>query len=100
MQQPLLTLVVGPKRYALADVIRIGRDPACQVVLNDPRVSRLHATVWVQEGAAFVRDENSSNGTYLNGQRLPPGTAALKVGDALEIGGSVLTVAGDAGSTV
>ena len=82
MEQSALYLVIGPKRYPLSTPVRIGRDPACQIVVDDARASRLHATVWREASAAFVRDENSSNGTLLNGQRLAPGAAApLHPGD-------------------
>jgi predicted component of type VI protein secretion system len=102
VMQPLaLVLVVEGRKFPLLGVIRIGRDPACQVVLEDPKVSRLHATVWLQNGAAFVRDENSSNGSFVNGRRLPPTTPApLQAGDSLRCGGTVFTVTGDSTATI
>jgi pSer/pThr/pTyr-binding forkhead associated (FHA) protein len=54
--------------------MRAGRDGAmCQILLTEPRVSGSHATVKFEGGQLLVRDENSNNGTFLNGQRLPPG---------------------------
>jgi pSer/pThr/pTyr-binding forkhead associated (FHA) protein len=52
----------------------IGRDSArCQVILAEPRVSALHATVRFDSGQIFVRDEGSNNGTIVNGTRIASG---------------------------
>ena len=52
--------------------MRAGRDGAvCQILLTEPRVSGTHATLKFEGGQLLVRDENSNNGTYINGQRLP-----------------------------
>lgn len=53
--------------------MRVGRDAAtCQIVVNEPRVSGSHAVVKFESGQLFVRDENSNNGTSINGNRIPP----------------------------
>lgn len=53
--------------------MRVGRDAAtCQIVVNEPRVSGSHAVVKFENGQLFVRDENSNNGTSINGNRIPP----------------------------
>lgn len=54
--------------------MKAGRDGAlCQILLNEPRVSGTHASMKIDGGQLFVRDDNSNNGTTVNGQRLPPG---------------------------
>ncbi len=54
--------------------MRAGRDGAvCQILLTEPRVSGGHATLKIESGQLFARDDNSNNGTHINGQRLPPG---------------------------
>ncbi len=54
--------------------MRAGRDTEkCAIVLNEPRVSSVHATVRLDNGQLLVRDENSNNGTLVNGARLSPG---------------------------
>jgi pSer/pThr/pTyr-binding forkhead associated (FHA) protein len=54
---------------------RAGRDGSmCSIHLNDPRCSGVHATLKVEGGALLVRDDKSHNGTYVNGNRIPPGT--------------------------
>jgi hypothetical protein len=50
-----------------------GRDAArCQIVLSEPRVSGLHARLKMENGQLFVMDEQSNNGTFVDGQRLGP----------------------------
>lgn len=78
-------------RIALrAGTIVVGRDPACDLVLVDPRVSRRHLEI-VSGGAAFrFRDLDSSNGTLVNGVAATQGELGL--GDVLLLGDSELTV--------
>lgn len=63
----------------------LGRDPAtCNFVLTDERVSRVHAMVFARDGEFFVKDLNSSNGTFVNDQRLDS-VATLKPGDIIAL---------------
>jgi hypothetical protein len=70
--------------------MKAGRDGAvCQILLAEPRVSGAHATLKMEGGQLLVRDENSNNGTFVNGQRVPamvwtsvPTGAALRFGPA------------------
>ena len=48
---------------------QIGRGLDCDIVLSDPLSSRVHAIVERRDGAWFVRDAESRNGTYVNGQK-------------------------------
>jgi ABC-type multidrug transport system ATPase subunit/pSer/pThr/pTyr-binding forkhead associated (FHA) protein len=67
------------------DRLEIGRDPANDVVLDAPIVSRFHATL-ERVGQRFrIRDLKSANGTFVNDQRLD-GEVWLKPGDAVRIG--------------
>jgi pSer/pThr/pTyr-binding forkhead associated (FHA) protein len=71
----LLSSVSGNATYWVrgAHEICVGRDPAvCTIVLDEPRVSGVHATLKVEERALWVRDEGSNNGTWLAGRRLEP----------------------------
>lgn len=44
-----------------------GRDPACDLVIEHPTVSRFHARIELaQDGVVWVQDDDSSNGTFLN----------------------------------
>ncbi len=52
------------------NVITIGRNPTCDVVLDHMSVSRVHAVIENRQGNFFIRDNNSMNGVYVNGQRI------------------------------
>jgi pSer/pThr/pTyr-binding forkhead associated (FHA) protein len=54
--------------------MRVGRDGAqCGILLTEPRVSGVHASAKLESGQLLVRDDNSNNGTLVNGNRLNPG---------------------------
>jgi hypothetical protein len=54
--------------------MRAGRDGSqCGILLTEARVSGVHATLRLEGGQLLVRDEQSNNGTQVNGTRLPPG---------------------------
>jgi S1-C subfamily serine protease len=66
--------------------IRIGRESTiCEIVLQDPKVSRLHAEVVSIDGKVLLIDRNSSNGTYVNDQKID--RQFLKDGDIIYFGG-------------
>jgi serine protease Do len=66
--------------------IRIGREQAvCEIVLENPKVSRLHAEVVSIDGKVLLIDRNSSNGTYVNDQRIEK--RFLRDGDIIYFGG-------------
>lgn len=54
-------------------VVRIGRARNCEIVLSDPSVSAKHAELRLDGGGVRVVDENSKNGTMVNGRRLAEG---------------------------
>jgi pSer/pThr/pTyr-binding forkhead associated (FHA) protein len=46
--------------------ITIGRDPAkANLIILEPIISKLHCTVFAKEGKIFIKDNDSTNGTYL-----------------------------------
>lgn len=66
--------------------IRIGREAGiCEIVLENPKVSRLHAEVVSLEGRVLLVDRNSSNGTYVNDRRIDQ--QVLQDGDIIYFGG-------------
>jgi len=66
--------------------IRIGRESMiCEIVLENPKVSRLHAEVVSIDGKVLLIDRNSSNGTYVNDQKIDK--RFLKDGDIIYFGG-------------
>ncbi|REK86090.1 FHA domain-containing protein, partial [Streptomyces inhibens] len=71
--------------------IRIGRSADADVPLDDPDVSRLHCAVTVEpDGAVFVADLRSTNGTAVDGTGLDERPAPLRPGALLRIGESAL----------
>ena len=74
------------------DSLTIGRDPANDLPLDSPVVSRRHARVERTPAGHALVDLSSTNGTYVNGSPLQPNTgAALRPGDVVQIGPFRLT---------
>jgi hypothetical protein len=63
---------------------RIGRSPDCDIFLDDVTVSRNHAVLVEREGAFYVEDQGSLNGTFVNRHRID--SARLENGDELQVG--------------
>ncbi|HMP02041.1 MAG TPA: FHA domain-containing protein [Gemmatales bacterium] len=63
----------------------IGRDPDCHLRPASPLVSKRHCALLVREGRAFVRDFNSTNGTFVN-QEPVKGEREIQDGDELKMG--------------
>ena len=66
----------------------IGRREDCDVVLDDPQASRLHAEIRVDAGRFVVVDRQSTNGTRVNGSMVHE--QELRPGDEIAIGGQRL----------
>ncbi len=84
--------------FDLAEELTVGRAAGCQVKVDDTYASQLHARVFRKDGELFVEDLGSTNGTYLNrrgtrNKEKVAGPLALKLGDRLMIGKTVLEVA-------
>src|SRR3954464_4960926 len=67
-------------------LIRVGRLAQFELMLEDPSVSRRHAEVRRGDVDWAVRDLESTNGTYINGNRLGPGDHPLQPRDILQFG--------------
>jgi pSer/pThr/pTyr-binding forkhead associated (FHA) protein len=93
-----MKLVVGAgphdeQEYPLdAEVVRLGRERARTIPIHDTQVSRRHAEITCGEGDAAVKanqwsvsDLDSSNGTFVNGERVT-GSRALRKGDKVRVG--------------
>lgn len=85
------TLIVkdatGAERVITLDraVFTIGRDPSCTIRLDSPYVSRQHARIELQDGAAVLVDLGSRNGSLVNGKRVN-GSVELQPGDVITAG--------------
>jgi len=87
-----LEMKVGPKsgaQFELDPAIKtlVGRGMQCQIQMQDPQSSRIHATVYFEEDRWWIRDTESSNGTFVNGQRA--NHAQLEVGNEFRIGSTI-----------
>jgi DNA-binding CsgD family transcriptional regulator len=90
-----LDLYDGAHRRTLTldrDVVRVGRDAACDLVLPaDDTVSRVHAELTNGDSGWQIIDCGSRNGTFVNGRRLA-GPARLSDADRVLIGNYVLVL--------
>lgn len=78
-------LVGAGRRVELdASTVVLGRAKECNVVLDDPSVSRHHAEVRLEPEGHWLIDLGSTNGTEVNGQRVD--RAKLDTGDVITIG--------------
>ena len=66
----------------------LGRDPTCAVVIPDVRMSRRHCIIRVHEGAFFIEDLKSTNGTFVNGRSIT--RTQLADNDKIVLGSSVI----------
>ena len=75
----------------LGEVLRIGRSADCQLILDDDYVSTQHARIYRSGTGYIVDDLGSTNGTYLNNERLS-GPTRFTPADTLRIGRTLITV--------
>ena len=79
-------IVDGVRLFPLeAAVVNIGRREDNQLVIDDPRVSRLHAQLRIVRGRFVIFDLDSTGGTFVNGLRIHQHT--LRVGDVISLAG-------------
>ncbi len=92
------TISVAP-----GDVVVVGRDPGCDLVVDSPLVSRRHLQLSDTTGPWRLQDLNSSNGTYIDGTAISEVTvdasAVLRLGHAAEGPVVAVTMSGSGGPT-
>ena len=90
-----LTFPTGNVEVPAGTTLLLGRDPSESLVAaafaDYVNVSRRHATVTMDDGGhASIRDENSTNGTFVNGDRVLPGISVrLADGDIVRLAADV-----------
>jgi adenylate cyclase len=84
----VLTSTDGLQKYELRDAppMLVGRAPTCDIPVFDPTISRRHAEVSATASGANVRDLGSSNGTFINGDRIADTLVAIATGDVVTFG--------------
>jgi hypothetical protein len=93
---PHLVVLTGPAagtRLALGPEETLGRGRTATLRVADTRASRRHARVRVRDGGVTVEDLGSKNGLLVNGVRAERGTRALRPGDEVTIGETILALA-------
>jgi pSer/pThr/pTyr-binding forkhead associated (FHA) protein len=70
----------------LNERVSLGRGDAATVMLDDDGLSRLHASIYRNAEVVWIVDENSTNGSFVNGQEVPPEGTVLSDGDEILIG--------------
>lgn len=86
LQESLWRLDLPGRSVALFEAeITLGRSRGCGIVLADPCISRVHALVAVRSGRVYVQDLRSSNGTFVDGERIS-GEREITEGDRISIG--------------
>lgn len=73
------------------DQIDIGRDSTNEITINDAEISRRHARLTFQGGKYVLEDLGSTNGTFVNGQRLA-GPRVLKAGEVISFGEQIVMI--------
>ncbi len=76
----------------------VGRSSECDMVLVEDMVSRAHAAVSVSDGRVHLQDNNSTNGSFVNGERV--NNAILNDGDRILFGTSIIKLIETDGSGV
>ncbi|MGB5986414.1 MAG: FHA domain-containing protein, partial [Desulfobacterales bacterium] len=84
-----LTMRSGPvpgKTFLLEkEESMVGRDLANDITITDPEVSRRHARFLMRDDNVFIEDLGSTNGTFLNGERISS-PQQLRKGDVITFG--------------
>jgi hypothetical protein len=87
-------IVDGTRIYPLSQaVINIGRRPDNHLVIDDPRISRVHAQLRIVKGRFVIFDLDSRGGTFVNGERVRQNT--LYPGDVISLSGVPLVYGQD-----
>jgi hypothetical protein len=78
-----------PRTVRLAASMTVGRAPECELRLEDTYASQQHARLFAKNDHWFVEDLGSTNGTFVNDQKLAA-PAMLQPGDKVRVGQTVL----------
>ncbi|MGH2888009.1 MAG: FhaA domain-containing protein [Solirubrobacteraceae bacterium] len=89
-QETALLVMEGRRLVVGSDGVTLGRSRRCDIVVDDPNVSRTHAEVRPRGGAWVLSDLGSTNGSRLNGRRVEA-PEKLEPGDQVQLGTTTLT---------
>ena len=91
---PLNLRIIEPSElagqiFSLGEELTVGRAAGCQVTLDDTFASQIHARVFQRDGSFYVEDLGSTNGTWLNREKVT-GPLVMRRGDHLQVGNTVM----------
>ena len=78
----------GPRYFKMQkEVVTIGRNPSiCDLILDETGIGRMHAEIHHNQGQYYIKDNQSLNGTYVNGKRITSNQYfQLNTGDLIKI---------------
>lgn len=92
-EAPTVAVTASPAQAGLVFRVTrplvLGRSPEADVVLDDPYASDFHARLVFQAGEVRLQDLGSTNGTYLNGERMTA-PMSLRPGDEIRVGQTIM----------
>ncbi len=77
--------------FAVTGALIVGRSPEADVIVDDPYASDFHARLGPHAGGVRLHDLDSTNGTFVNGEKIAAPTV-LQRGDNLQVGDTVMEV--------
>jgi pSer/pThr/pTyr-binding forkhead associated (FHA) protein len=88
-----IRILTGPEEGQLYTLFEnremiLGHAPSCNIFVPDKYVSRAHCQIVVREGRCRLADLESTNGTFVNGERVTD--CELKIGCEIRVGGTLL----------
>jgi pSer/pThr/pTyr-binding forkhead associated (FHA) protein len=85
----VVTDLDGRRSVPLRDSVTIGRAASCDLVVSDNYVSNVHARIFAKDGAYWLEDLGSTNGTYVNRGKVGV-PVAIGPGDEVRVGKATL----------
>ena len=69
---------------AKSNIIQVGRDTECDITLSSHKVTNRHAIIYAEEGVIYIEDNQSLNGTFVNGKKVI-GKQAISLSDTVVV---------------
>ncbi len=72
--------------YEIENDNTIGRSKKCSICIDDESMSGVHCRIFKSDGSFFIEDNDSTNGTFLNGESVTDEAVELIDGDKISVG--------------
>ncbi len=70
MANLILITNFGNKNFVVTDKVKVGRSNKCDIAITDKKMSREHILIYQKDNKTYLRDLDSSNGTFVNGEKV------------------------------